>query len=247
MNVKKLFDYSQPLVAAATVLSAGAIICAVLGTYAAYKIKISDDTVVVTGSAKETVRADHVRWTINLETKTGVSGQQVGVNTLEAARKKIFAYLEEKGYTSVESPVASVYPQYAYPERSEPVFTGYTVSRSITVLSDDVDGISELANNMAPLSGAGYTTSIGGLEFTYAKLDEARVRLLSLAIKDAKARASAIAQETGRDVDVLRSASSGVVQVLPAGGVEISDYGSYDTQSIMKDVMVTVRADFSLK
>jgi hypothetical protein len=48
-------------------------------------------------------------------------------------------------------------------------------------------------------------------------------------------------------VGALRSASSGVVQVLPEGGVEISDYGTYDTQNINKEVMVTVRADFSLR
>jgi len=34
---------------------------------------------------------------------------------------------------------------------------------------------------------------------------------------------------------------------LPQGGVDISDYGSYDTQSKNKDVMVTVRATFSIE
>ena len=47
-------------------------------------------------------------------------------------------------------------------------------------------------------------------------------------------------------IGTLRSASSGVVQVLPQGGIEISDYGSYDTQSMNKEVMVTVRATFEL-
>jgi hypothetical protein len=74
-----------------------------------------------------------------------------------------------------------------------------------------------------------------------------RVKLLSQAITDATDRAEAIVQDSGRSIGVLRSASSGVVQVLPEGGVEISDYGSYDTQSMNKEVMVTVRATFSLK
>ena len=74
-----------------------------------------------------------------------------------------------------------------------------------------------------------------------------RVKLLSQAIADASNRAKAIVQDSGRKIGVLRSASGGVVQVLPEGGVEISDSGSYDTQSLKKEVMVTVRATFSLK
>jgi hypothetical protein len=85
------------------------------------------------------------------------------------------------------------------------------------------------------------------LELTYSKLAEMRVQLLSKAIKDAEERAQAIAKESGRTVGMLRKATSGVVQVLPAGGIEVSDYGSYDTQSLNKEVMVTVRADFSLQ
>jgi hypothetical protein len=46
---------------------------------------------------------------------------------------------------------------------------------------------------------------------------------------------------------MLRNASSGVVQVLAADGVDISDYGSYDTTSLNKEVMVTVRAVFELQ
>jgi hypothetical protein len=39
----------------------------------------------------------------------------------------------------------------------------------------------------------------------------------------------------------------GVVQVMTAGAIEISDYGSYDTSGIEKEVMVTVKADFKLE
>jgi hypothetical protein len=39
----------------------------------------------------------------------------------------------------------------------------------------------------------------------------------------------------------------GVVQVMPVGAIEISDYGSYDTSGIEKEVMTTVKATFSLE
>ncbi|HPO83031.1 MAG TPA: SIMPL domain-containing protein, partial [bacterium] len=67
------------------------------------------------------------------------------------------------------------------------------------------------------------------------------------AMNDAKARAEKIAQSSGQGVGSLRSASMGVVQVLEPNSTEVSDYGSYDTSTIEKEVMVTVRATFLLK
>lgn len=246
MNISKLFDYSVPLTAAATVLSLGAIIVAGIGAYTAYDIKLSRDNVEVTGSAKEAVVADQARLIINLDARVGVNDQQTGYTRLEAATEKITEYLESEGFSDFETPAVSSYPNYTYPQYSEPIMTGYTVNRQIIVRSDDVEKVSGLANNIEPFTGTGYNVTTQSLELTYSKLDEMRVKLLSEAIKDAQARAEAIAKETGRSVGTLRNASSGVVQVLPQGGIDISDYGMYDTQSLHKEVMVTVRATFEL-
>jgi uncharacterized protein len=247
MNIQKLFDYSVPRVAAATILVIGACAVAYYVSNVFYNIKLASDVVEVTGSAKEAVVADTGRWTINLETKTGVSDQQAGFERLEVATNKITKYLTEAGFTEFETPAGNTYMNYVYPQNAEPYASGFTVSRSIIVRSGDVIALNKLANNVDPFIGIGYSVSSGSLELTYSKLAEMRVKLLSQAITDATDRAEAIVQDSGRSIGVLRSASSGVVQVLPEGGVEISDYGSYDTQSMNKEVMVTVRATFSLK
>ncbi len=247
MYFKKLFDYSVPRVAAATIMVVGACLVAYYVSNVFYNIKLSSDVVEVTGSAKEAVVADTGRWTINLETKTGVNDQQAGFERLEGASNKIVEYLTKVGFTEFEMPAGNTYPNYVYPQNGESYMTGFTVSRSIIVRSSDVSALNKLANNVDPFTGTGYTISSGSLELTYSKLAEMRVKLLSEAITDATDRANAIVQDSGRTIGVLRSASSGVVQVLPEGGVEISDYGSYDTQSMNKEVMVTVRATFSLK
>lgn len=244
MYIKGLIDYQQPIVAAATLLGVGFVLSAGLGSYAAYKIKVAANTVEVTGSAKEAVVADYAKWTINLEARTPVSNQQIGFDRLETATDNIVAYLKSQGFEDIETPSPMVRQNYTYPDRSEPILTGYTVSRQIIVRGSDVDGIARLAGNISPLTGASYDVTTGGVELTYQKLPDMRVKLLSEAIKDARARAEAIAKETGRSVGALKSATSGVVQVLSEGGVDISDYGSYDTQSKNKDVMVTVRASF---
>jgi hypothetical protein len=246
MNFKKLFDYTVPPVAAATVLALGAIVVTIIAAWTAYDIKLSRDSIEVTGSAKEAVVADSARWIINLETRTGVNDQQSGFARIEAATTKITTYLKSQGFEDFETPSVSTYPSYTYPQYGDPILNGFSVSRQVIVRSSDVEKTSQLANNIGPFTGANYTVSTQALELTYSKLDEMRVKLLSEAIKDARARAEAIAKESGRSVSTLRSASGGVVQVLSEGAVDISDYGNYDTQSKNKEVMVTVRASFEL-
>jgi len=246
MNFKKLFDYSQPLVAAITIFVVALFIITVYAAQVAYTIKLSGDKIEVTGSAREAVVADRGRLTLYIETKTGINDQQAGVARVKNAVDAVSAYLIEQGLTEFETPAGSTYPNHYYPQNSEPVQTGYTISRSVVVLSNDVEKLTSLANDLGPLTGANYTIATGGLELTYSKLDEMRVKLLTDAINDATARANAIAENSGRTVGPLRNAVGGVVQVLPQGGVEISDYGSYDTTSLNKEVMVTTRATFSL-
>lgn len=247
MNFKKLFDYSQPLVAAVTIFVMALFVITVYAAKVAYDIKLAGDTIEVTGSAKEAVVADMGRLTLLIETKTGLQDQQVGVSRVKSAVDRVMAYLVEQGLTEYETPAGSTYPNYYYPQNSEPVQTGYTISRQVVVLSSEVEKLTNIANDLGPLTGTGYTIGTGGLELTYSKLDEMRVKLLTDAIKDATDRANAIAQNSGRTVGPLRNAVGGVVQVLPQGGVDISDYGSYDTSSLNKEVMVTTRATFSLE
>ncbi len=246
MSVRKLFDYSVPMVAAATVFAVGLIGVAIVGAYTARDIVLSRDTVEVTGSAKRAVTADTARWVISLETRTGITNQQDGYARLESATERITSYLAEQGFTEVETPSILSNQNYMYPQYSEAVLTGYTVYRQIIVRSSEVEKLQALTSNVEPLGGADYTATSMGLELTYSKLPEMRIELLSEAIKDAKARAEAIATESGRSVGALKEATGGVVQVLPVGGVDISDSGYYDTQSMNKEVMVTVRASFEL-
>jgi uncharacterized protein len=247
MNFKKLFDYSEPRVAAMTLLVVAVLISVFYGAQVLYDIKLAGDTVEVTGSAKQAVVADRARMVIMLETKTSLSDQSAGTARLQKAVDSVVAYLTAEGFTEYETPAGYVNTDYYYPQNSAPVQTGYTISRSVIVRTDEIEKLTLLANDTGPLSGTGYTVVVQGVELTYSKLDEMRVALLTDAIQDATDRANAIAAESGRGVGLLRNATGGVVQVLPAGGVDISDYGSYDTSSLNKDIMVTVRATFGLE
>jgi len=247
MTLFNSFRTISSLAAAAILLGLAFIVGVGMASYTAFHIKAAADVVEVTGSAKLPVEADFGRWHISLEAKTGLTNQQSGYDRLEAATTKIVSYLAAQGFADVETPAAMIMATYVYPQYGEPMQTGYSVSRTIIVRSSEIDKLSALTNAVDVLSGEGYTVTTGGLELTYQKLPETRVSLLTEAIADAKRRAEAIAKETGREVGALRSATGGVVQVLPQGGVEVSDYGAYDTMSRDKEVMVTVRATFSLR
>lgn len=246
MKSFKLFDFSQPIISAATILSVTALILGTVGAYTIHQIKTSNDTIEITGSSKEAVTADTARWTLSINTKTGTTTQESGYKRIEKATETIMQFLAEQEFTDLEATSISSYQDYIYPSNSEPIFNGYTVQRNIVVRSNDIEKVQKLSNTIEPFSGEGYSVTTQSLELTYSKLAEMRVKLLSTAIADAKARAQAIAKESGRKVGSLRTASGGVVQVLPLGSVDISDYGSYDTQSLQKEVMVTVRATFGL-
>ena len=121
------------------------------------------------------------------------------------------------------------------------------MNQSFTIQSDDVEQITAISKQIPELASQGVIVSIQALEYYYSKLPDLRVSLLTDAIKDAKARAEKIAEGTGRNVGAVQAASSGVVQVLSPNSVDISDYGNYDTTSIEKEIMVTVKASFRLK
>jgi hypothetical protein len=123
----------------------------------------------------------------------------------------------------------------------------YTLRQTIDINSADVNAISEIAKNIQPLIDKGVIFSTSSLEFTYSKLPEERVSMLADAVKDAQARAMSLAQSSGKVVGQLKSASSGVVQVMSANSTDVSDYGSYDTSKIEKNIMMTVKASFTLK
>lgn len=232
----------SPIVRAAAVLALGPIIAALIGGMFFYQARMAGDVISVTGSARETVTSNHVRWTLDVSARTGLYDQATGYGAVSRGVEAVKKSLADRGFTDVEVSSPNAMEQWG-----QNGVTGYTINQSIVVQSDDVRKVQEEAAKVETLQGAGYIVRTGMVEYTVTNLDEMRVRLLSSAIKDAKARADAITGESSRGTGALKSASGGVVQVLAKNGVDISDYGSYDTQSIEKDVMVTVRAVFGIK
>ncbi len=242
-------DSNQPrkgFVALGLLLAFGLIAAAGLVSWTFYSVKQLDNTLSVTGSARQHVTSDTVKWTAAFSRSTPADDLKGGYAAMKADEKKIMDFLASKGIPAEAVTVQPV--SLDEPFKYNPSMPReYSLRQTVEVRSGDIQGVTSVAKDFQPLIEAGVVFSTQSLEYSYSKLPDLRVSLLSAAVQDAQARAGKIAESTGRQVGMLRSASMGVVQVLPVGSVEVSDYGAYDTSGIEKEVMVTVRTAFALR
>lgn len=233
-------------VALGLLLAFGMIAAAGLASYAFYSVRQLDDTLSVTGSARQRVTSDTVKWTGSFSRSVPVDGLKGGYAAMQTDEKKVMDFLVGKGVPAEAVTIQPVSLEEPF-KYNFGIPREYFLRQNVEVRSADVQKVTAVAKDLQPLIDAGVVFSSQMLEYSYSKLPDLRVALLSDAVKDAQARAGKIAESTGRGVGTLRSASMGVVQVLPVGSVEVSDYGAYDTSGIEKEVMVTVRTAFSLR
>ncbi len=205
----------------------------------------SKDILSVTGSAKTRVTSDQVKLTIALVRPSTQQSLGTGYNAIAKDLALTKDFLKKEGVDSNMITEGTVAMNQMYKPNGDN--NEYELRQVLTIQSADVAKITDISKRVSSLASQGAIISVQSLEYYYSKLPDLRVSLLSDAIKDAKARAEKIAQGTGREVGNVQAASSGVVQVLPPSSVDVSDYGAYDTSSIDKDVMITVKASFRLK
>ena len=93
----------------------------------------------------------------------------------------------------------------------------------------------------------GYSVSNLGSSYIITDIDKYKMELLKAASKNGYDRATTLAESSGGKVGSLLSASQGIFQVLAPGGGNISDYGTYDKSTIMKEIKAVVTLEFSLK
>lgn len=238
--------FNRPFVAAATVLAVALLVSFTFFSWALYSSRVTTDTLSATGSAKQKVTADSAKWTSQIMRSTIEGSIPATYAQVERDIEATRGYVKAAGITDdqITTTPISVNQEY-YGNESGP--RRYMVMGMITIKSSDVAKVQSLAQGVGSLVSKGVMINPNAPEYYVSNLPDLRVSLLGSAIQDARARADEIAKGGGVSVGALKSASSGVVQVLSPGSIEVSDYGQYDTSSIEKEVMVTVRATFSVK
>lgn len=226
------------------ILGASLILSFIIASVTFYNLR-SEDYISSTGSAKQAVTSDSVKWNSSITRTARASGIKDGYAKLDIDLKAVKAFLATSGVPETSIQISPVFMNEVY-EQNPGVEKNYNLVQNITVQSADVQKIGDLSKNTSTLIGQGIFFSTNSVEYYYSKLPEARVALLEQAVKDAKARAEKLANAGGKSIGAMKSASSGVVQVMSPNSVEVSDYGTYDTSSIDKEIMVTVKASFEI-
>ncbi|HCI28763.1 MAG TPA: hypothetical protein DE117_01070 [Fervidobacterium sp.] len=231
----------------AVILGICLVVSASIVSFTFYKVRSLDNALSVVGSARIRVNSDIVRWTAMLSTTIPEENLKDGYRKMSNDLNLVLEFYKKNGIdtkTLAISPVSAERP-WIYGSQQDVKET--ILRQTVEMQSSDLEKVTTLAKNFQELLDEGVNFSTQSLEYYYSKLPDLRVSLLTEAMNDAKARAEKIAQSSGKKVGSLKSASMGVVQVLAPNSTEVSDYGSYDTATIEKEVMVTVRATFLLK
>jgi len=229
-------------------VSVALIIATTIGGWFFVKGKRGDQTITVTGSAKRGIKSDRVKW------KSAVSYQapilSEAYRSLSDAVPKVKNYLVSKGIAENQITVSSISSQTLHGTNSDggetSEITGYSLRQELEVDSTEVDKIAKIAREATELINQGILIESMPPEYYYTQLGTLKIQMLAEAAKDAKERATQIANSTGDKIGSVRSARMGVLQITPAGSNEVSDSGMNDTSSIDKDITAVVNIGFAV-
>lgn len=241
-------------VVAALLLTVGLVVAAQIVVRGIEYVKtFQASRLEVTGSADRVVTSDQVKWSGSFSRAVGALELGRGYQLMARDLDAVLSVLAEAGFERDDLTIAPVSVSTVYREcyNAGPdcvrEVTGYELYQWFSLSSDRVEDVTRLAQDAQPFVDAGLAYQTTSLEYYYSGLAAARPELLAEAIRDAQARAEAIAAVTGARVGPLQSADSGVFQVTQLNSTEVSAYGMYDTSTIEKRITAVVHASFSLR
>lgn len=207
-----------------------------------YGARAGRDTISVVGSATERFESDIVKWQITVNRTADQNALTSGFERIAEDVETIRGALLDKGFSDDEISVQPVNSYQTQDRDGRP--TGYELNQTLTVISEKIDQVEELALDPATMAKHGVYIRNSRLEYLLSTLPDIKLGLLAAATEDARARADEIAGRAGVSIGNARSLRAGVFQIREPYSTEVSGYGIYNTQSREKDVTVTVHATF---
>jgi uncharacterized protein len=232
----------------AVVLAVGLIIATVIGGWFFVKGKRGDQTITVTGSARKRIKSNLVIWrsAISYQAPTLADAYR----SLSESVPRVKAYLVSKGIQENQITISSISSQTLHGRTSDggetSEITGYSLRQELSVRSNEVDKIGQIAREATELINQGILIESMAPEYIYTDLGNLKIEMLAEAAVDAKKRAEQIAQSTDSSIGSVRTARMGVLQITPADSNEVSDSGMNDTSSLDKDITAVVNIGFAV-
>jgi hypothetical protein len=226
-------------------LAAGLVLSSMLGTTAWVKIKNSQ-FITSKGSTRKNIKSDLIIWqgNFNVEADTLLEAQR----KLKTNLVSVGQFLSDNGVTNFSFKPIEIYELKAMKDadgwRQERT-TGYRLTQTVRVESEDVDKVSKL--DTTPLVEQGILFTTEAPQFIYTKVAGEKVEMLADATRDARARAEQIAAQGGRTISNLHDAEMGVFQITALHVNDASSGGENDTSSLDKTITAVVTATFLLK
>lgn len=175
---------------------------------------LAEGTLNVTGSGTVYVAADRVSASLGIS----ISGEDLAElqNQANERMSAICQALLDAGLegSNISTNYLYISPRYDYSGEMETI-TGYSISNSLTILTDDIDSIGSYID-AAFAAGANTFDSIN---FTTKDDSAAQRKALELAVADAQGKAEVIAAASGRSLGDILTISQG----------EEDDYSYYNS------------------
>jgi uncharacterized protein YggE len=196
----------------------------------------------VNGTGKVTVTPDIAQLSIGVEARAGTvaAARQGAAQALEAVRASLRRNSVED--RDIQTQALSIQPEYgsrpiAVPvplpggvrppvESGEPVIVGYIASNVVVVKVRNLDNASKVLDDA--VEAGGDSTRVNGIFFTVDKPERFEAEAREMAMKDARARAEALAKDAGVSLGKARSIAESVGGPFPYRGGPVAAQASGD-------------------
>lgn len=209
---------------------------------------LAHNVISVTGSAYEIVKSDSGTLNFTIQIKRPTKNE--AYNLVQEQIKTVAEYLNQKGIKDYELKASNGY--YSYKRNpvngySTDVIDAYNLSQPMSIKSDNVELIKEIAVDIQSLISKNIDIMVEQPSYDYSKLPELKVSLLEKASQDAKNRAASMLKATHNGVGKIQSVRMGVYQITPVDSTDVSDMGINDSSSIDKKVTAVANVSFKIK
>jgi hypothetical protein len=205
-----------------------------------------DDKISVTGSAREPISANLVRWTLVVANEAPTAAR--AARTLRGHVTEVRGFLREAGIPADAVSAAVVTSERVVIQLSRRrKLIRHRVTQQLEIRTQDIDAVEPVAIRVGELIERGIGVSAGPLRYLSTELTQAKLDALEAATEEAHRRAEILVKGLGGTLGRMRSSSLGVYQVTPRDSTDVSDYGINDTSSREKDVTAVVTATFAVE
>ncbi|WP_199621546.1 SIMPL domain-containing protein [Paenibacillus alkalitolerans] len=175
--------------------------------------QVETRTITVTGQGKIMIQPDvaYVNIGVFSKGKTANEAQTENAKLFAAVEK---ALIEKFGIAKKDIKTNGFYvnPEYSYPDKGQPVISGYTADHSIVVTYRNLDKLGQLLD---AVSKAG-ANRMNGIQFGTEKSEEYELQAIEKAMANAEVKAGAIAKYAKRSLKgVLNVQQHGVNNDAP--------------------------------